>query len=354
MSKVVNSKKAKTIVKVTLVNLIVFLVLVGGFFYLIRNYFHLGKPDFTNSAQVESFVNPINARISGYIKEIRFIEHQAVQYGDTLVIIDDREVRIQLALAEAAFLNALAARGATSAAINTVANNVRTAQANIAGAQARLENAERNLERFENMLASNAVTQFQYDQVKTEHDMAKSAFEALRNQRQTADLSTQEVISRLGVNDAGIKQAEAALEMAQLNLSYTVITAPRDGVMGRRQIQEGQLLQAPGMQVATIVTDSEKWVTANFLEKQMPNISIGKKVRMTADALGGAEFEGVITAISAATGARYSMVPTDNSTGNFVKVQQRIPVRIEFTENNDSEAICELRTGMNMDVFIKK
>jgi membrane fusion protein (multidrug efflux system) len=123
--------------------------------------------------------------------------------------------------------------------------------------------------------------------------------------------------------------------------------------MGRRQIQEGQLIQQPGMQVATIVTDNNKWVTANFLEKQMPNISIGQQVKMKVDALGGAEFEGIVTAISAATGARFSNVPTDNSTGNFVKVQQRIPVRIEFA-NKDTEAYHKLRVGMNTDVFIKK
>jgi membrane fusion protein (multidrug efflux system) len=181
--------------------------------------------------------------------------------------------------------------------------------------------------------------------------MAQSAYEALINQRQTADLSTEEVKSRLSLNDAEIKRAEAALEMAKLNLSYSVITAPYNGTMGRRLIQEGQLIQQPGMQVATIVTDNNKWETANFLESQMPNITIGQQVKMKVDALGGTEFEGIVTAISAATGARYSMVPTDNSTGNFVKVQQRIPVRIEFA-HKETEAYHKLRVGMNMDVFI--
>ena len=354
MSSQVNSKKPNNRLRVTIVNLSVFAVVAGAFFFLIRNYFNIGKDNFTNSAQVESFVNPVNTRISGYIKEIRFIEHQKVSKGDTLVIFDDSEVRTQLAQAEAAYLTTLAAKSVTALAVNTAANNVKTIQANIVGAKARLENAEKNLERFENLVTSEAVTRFQYDQVKTEHDMAQSAYEALINQKQTADLTTQEVRSRLALNDAEIKRAEAALEMAQLNLSYTVITAPYDGIMGRRLIQEGQLIQQPGMQMATIVMDRDKWVTANFLESQMPNISIGQRMRMTADALGGAEFEGVVTAISAATGARYSMVPTDNSTGNFVKVQQRIPVRIEFTQNNSIEALQNLRVGMNMDVFIKK
>jgi membrane fusion protein (multidrug efflux system) len=262
-------------------------------------------------------------------------------------------VRIQLAQAEAAYLNALAAKSVTASSVNTVENNAKTVQANISGAKARLDNAERNLARYENLLNSAAVTRFQYDQVKTEFEMALSAYEALQNQRHTADLTTQEVRSRLALNDAEIKRAEAALDMAKLNLSYTVITAPYDGIMGRRLIQEGQLLQQPGMQAATIVTYNNKWVTANFLESQMPNISIGQQVKMKVDALGGAEFEGVVTAISAATGARYSMVPTDNSTGNFVKVQQRIPVRIEF-ENKETEAYHNLRVGMNTDVFIVK
>jgi membrane fusion protein (multidrug efflux system) len=162
-----------------------------------------------------------------------------------------------------------------------------------------------------------------------------------------------ETQSRLGLNEAEIKRTKAALEMAHLNLSYTVITAPYDGVMGRRQINEGQLLQ-PGQQVATIVLSDNKWVTANFLESQMPNIKPGQKIHMTADAVGKQEYEGVVTAISAATGSRYSMVPVDNSSGNFVKVQQRIPVRIEFTGNNDPEKLSQLRAGMNMNLVLKK
>ncbi|MGE8513416.1 MAG: HlyD family secretion protein, partial [Chryseobacterium culicis] len=153
--------------------------------------------------------------------------------------------------------------------------------------------------------------------------------------------------------DAEIKRTKSALDMAKINLSYTVITAPYDGVMGRRTISEGQLIQ-PGQQVATIVLNGQKWVTANFLESQMPNIKIGEKISMTADALGGKQFEGVVTAVSAATGSRYSSVPTDNSTGNFIKVQQRIPVRIEFTASNKKEDLDKLSAGMNMNVNTNK
>ena len=348
------SQKKKERLKVTVANVLVFVVVVGGFFWLIRNYFHIGNNDFTNAAQVEEFINPINVRVSGYIREVRFMEHQIVKKGDTLVIIDDSEILTQTAQAEAAYLNALASKSVTQSSVNTVANNVNVTQANIAGAKARLDNAQKNLERYENLLKAEAVTLFQYDQMKTEYYMAKSAYDVLTGQKQTANLSTQEMRNRLALNDAEIKRAEAALQMAKLNLSYTVITAPYDGVMGRRLIQEGQLLQQPGMQVATIVATGNKWVTANFLESQMPHVSIGKKVVMRADALGGKEFEGVVTAISAATGSRYSSIPTDNSSGNFVKVQQRIPVRIEFTASNNKADVQNLRAGMNMDIFIGK
>jgi Multidrug resistance efflux pump len=348
------SQKKKDRLKVTIANILVFVVVVGGFFWLVRNYFHIGNNDFTNAAQVEEFINPVNVRVSGYIKEIRFMEHQNVKKGDTLVILDDREILTQVAQAEAAYLNALASKDVTRSSVNTVANSANVTQSNIAGAKARLDNAQKNLTRYENLLKSEAVTLFQYDQMKTEYDIAKSAYDVLNGQKQTADLSTQEMRNRLTLNDAEIKRTEAALQMAKLNLSYTVITAPYDGVMGRRQIQEGQLLQQPGMQVATIVANDNKWVTANFLESQLPNVSIGKKVIMQADALGGKEFEGIVTAISAATGARYSNIPTDNSSGNFVKVQQRIPVRIEFTASNDKASVQKLSAGMNMDIYIEK
>lgn len=355
MSSGVAAKKAenkKNRIRNIIANTVVFILLIAGFYWLVREYFHVGDKDYTEAAQVEEFINPVNTRVAGYIKEIRFIEHQHVKKGDTLLVLDDREIQTQLGQAEAAYQNAMAQRTATSSSVNTVSNNVNVMESNIAGAKARLWNAEQNLNRYKNLLAAEAVTRQQYDQVKTEYDAQKAAYETLVNQRQSASLSTTEVKSKLGINDAEIKRTKAALDMAKLNLSYTVITAPYDGVMGRRLISDGQLVQA-GQQIATIVLNGQKWVTANFLEKQMPKIAIGKKIIMSADALGGQEFEGEVTAISAATGSRYSSVPTDNSTGNFIKVQQRIPVRIEFTANNDAQKLNQLRAGMNMVIKLK-
>lgn len=344
-------KKKSHRIKTTLINLLVFTIAAGGFYWLVTHYFHLNEDNFTNSAQVEEFINPVNTRVAGYIKEIKYNEHQAVKKGDTLVILDEREIRTQLAQAEAAYQNALASRNVTSSAVNTVSNNVNVANVNIAGAKARLWNAEQNLKRYQNLLASEAVTRQQYDQVKTEYDATRAAYETLLSQKNTASLATGETRSRLSVNDAEIKRTAAMLEMAKINLSYTVITAPYDGIMGRRLINEGQLVQ-PGQQLGTIVLNGQKWITANFLESQMPGVKVGEKMTVTVDALGGKKFIGMVTAISAATGSKYSNVPIDNSTGNFVKVQQRIPVRIEFTPENKKEDLDQLRAGMNVNVTI--
>ena len=346
-------KKKNSTVKTTVINLIVFAIAVVGFYWLVTSYFHLNDDNFTNSAQVEEFINPLNTRVPGYIKEIKYREHQAVKKGDTLVILDERELLTQLAQAEAAYQNALASRNVTSSAVNTVSNNVNVANANIAGAKARLWNAEQNMNRYKNLLASEAVTRQQYDQVKTEYDANRAMYQTLVSQKNTASLATGETRSRLGVNDAEIKRTAAMLDMAKINVSYTVITAPYDGVMGRRLINEGQLLQA-GQQLGTIVLNGQKWITANFLESQMHRVKIGEKLNVTVDALDGQKFIGEVTAISAATGSKYSNVPVDNSTGNFVKVQQRIPVRIEFTIENKAEDLNQLRAGMNVNVTLNK
>lgn len=356
-------KKKSNITK--LINLVVLVIVLGGLFWVVKSYFNFGNDKYTNAAQVESFINPINTRVSAYIKEIRFVEHQPVKKGDTLLILDNREILTQVGQAEAAYMAALASKNVTSQSVNTASNNVNTVGANvqaasagIKAAKARLWNAEQNFNRYQNLLKDEAVTRQQFDQIKTEYESQKAQLEvqiaqlqSVVNTKRSSELTVNEVKSRIGLNDAEIKRVESALEMAKLNLSYTVITAPHDGIMGRRSVNVGQLLN-PSQQVATIVDINNVWITANYRENQMENVKIGGLAKVTVDALGGKEFEGKITAISGATGARYSAVPVDNSTGNFVKVQQRIPVRIEFTDKNKIEDLKQLRAGMNVQVTI--
>lgn len=360
-----NEQKKKKSNFAKLINLVVLVMVLGGLFWVVKSYFNFGNDKYTNAAQVESFINPINTRVSAYIKEIRFVEHQPVKKGDTLLILDNREILTQVGQAEAAYMAALASKNVTSQSVNTASNNVNTVGANvqaasagIKAAKARLWNAEQNFNRYQNLLKDEAVTRQQFDQIKTEYESQKAQLEvqiaqlqSVVNTKRSSELTVNEVKSRLGMNDAEIKRVESALEMAKLNLSYTVITAPHDGIMGRRSVNVGQLLN-PSQQVATIVDINNVWITANYRENQMENVKIGGLAKVTVDALGGKEFEGKITAISGATGARYSAVPVDNSTGNFVKVQQRIPVRIEFTDKNKIEDLKQLRAGMNVQVTI--
>lgn len=359
-------REAKKRRRSLLINGLMLALVLGGLYFALRSFINVENDHFTNAAQVESFINPVNSRVSAYIKEIKFQEHQSVKAGDTLVILDNREILTQLGQAEAALMSAKAARNATSTSVRTASNNVGTvasnaeaAKANIEAARARLWNAEQNLKRYQNLLKDEAVTRQQYDQIKTEYEAQRAQVEAQISQYQSvinstasSRLTVNEVQSKLGLNDAEIKRAESALEMAKINLSYTVITAPHDGIMGRRSVNIGQLINA-GQQVATIVDNNNIWITANFREKQMGNVQIGGLATIKVDALNGKIFEGRVTAVSGATGAKYSNVPVDNSTGNFVKVQQRIPVRIEFTDKNKPEDLRALRAGMNVEVTLK-
>lgn len=197
-----------------------------------------------------------------------------------------------------------------------------------------------------------AVTPQQFDRVKTDYAATKARYEQLLRQKQSTSLMKQEQTQRLEQNESAIKLAEAALNLAKLNLSYTIICATTDGVTGRKDIHEGQLVQS-GQTLVTPVDGTEKWVIANYKETQTTDMQKGQLVKIQVDAIPGIEYEGQISSISDATGSFYSVIPQDNSAGNFVKVEQRIPVRIEFTHNNRPEDLERLRAGMNVECTVK-
>ena len=345
-----NIKNKKQFVINIILTLIAAVLVVWG----LSTYFNLNNDLYTNNAHIEEYVNPVNTRIPGYIKEVRFVEHQNVKKGDTLVLIDDREYRIQVEQAEAAYLAARASKIVTAASVNTVQSGISTTDANIEAANARAWNAEQNYRRYENLLRDGAATQQQFDQVKTDYETLVAQTKALREQRATTGLSTVETSNRISVNEAEVKRTHALLEFAKLNLSYTVITAPYDGVTGRRTIQEGQLVQG-GQTLLSYVRNDSTWVVANYKETQVTRLAIGQKVKMNVDGFGSHEFDGIVTAIAQATGSIFSSIPTDNSTGNFIKVQQRVPVKIEFIHNpENTEFLKRFRAGMNAEVRITK
>ena len=242
-------------------------------------------------------------------------------------------------------------RSATTVGMAATQNNLSVSDAGIEEARVRLGNARREAERYGRLLKEDAVTRQQYDNVQTAFEAAEARYEQLLRAKRTTSLAKSEQGHRLEQNEAAIRLAEAAVELARLNLSYTVIVAPCDGVTGRRQIDEGQLVQ-PGQALLDVVDSGEVWVTANYRETQLPYIAVGADVEMTVDAVPDVTYHGVVESVSDATGAAFSLIPQDNATGNFVKVEQRVPVRIRL-EGNDAEAMSQLRAGLNVECKVR-
>lgn len=311
-------------------------ILVVGIVQTTMIFIDYKRTETSNDAQIEQYISPVNLRASGYISKVCFTEHQSVRKGDTLLVLDDREYRIRVMEAEAALKDALAGNAVINSTLNTTQASASVFEASIAEVEIRLAKLEKDRQRYENLLERNAATPIQLEQIATEYDATKKKLEALKRQQKAALSGVQEVSGRRENTEAAVQRAKAALEMAKLNLSYTVVVAPCDGKLGRRAIEEGQYIPA-GQTITYIMPDSKKWIIANYKETQVENLHVGQDVAVTVDAISDREFKGKITAISGATGAKYSLVPTDNSAGNFVKIRQRIPVRIDFTDLSEED-----------------
>lgn len=332
-------------------NILILCFLVGGLVYVCSRFIHLGNVEYTDNAQVRQHITPVNTRVQGFIKKICFEEFQPVKKGDTLLIIEDAEFKLRVAQAEADLSNALAGRSVTTAGIETTQSNIGVSDASIEEVKVTMENARRELQRYEKLLKEDAVTRQQYDNIKTAYEAAKARYQQASRAKRSTSLVKNEQTHRLGQNEAAVKLAKANLDLARLNLSYTVITATCDGITGRKNIHEGQLVQ-PGQAMVDIVDGTDLWVVANYRETQLPNIHEGAEVTMTADAVPGVKYKGMVESISDATGAAFSLIPQDNATGNFVKVEQRIPVRIRLKGNSEAD-MKKLRAGFNVECKVK-
>lgn len=312
------------------------IVLLAGLYQIVMVFLDYRLKETTNDAQIEQYISPVNLRASGYIKKIYFTEHQTVKKGDTLMVLDDREYKIRVMEAEAALKDAMAGASVIDHTLHTTRTSASVYEASISEVEIRIAKLEKDRKRFENLVQRNAATPIQLEQIVTEHDALVKKLEGLKRQQKAAFSGVNEVSTRKQNIEAAIQRAQAALEMARLNLSYTVVTAPCDGKLGRRAIEEGQFISA-GQTITYILPDTQKWVIANYKETQVENLYIGQEVKLLVDAVNDKEFTGKITAISGATGSKYSLVPTDNSAGNFVKIRQRVPVRIDFVELSEED-----------------
>lgn len=330
-----------------ILNIVCILIAGSGIVWTINYFWRYISYEITNDAFVDQYVAPVNVRVAGYIQEVRFKEHQFVHRGDTLVVLDNREYVIRQKEACAALLDARGSRDVLASGIRTSHTKVAEQDANLAEAKAKLWQAGQDYRRYERLLCEESVPEQQFEQVKADYEAARARYDALMRQKEAASSQYDETNKKKVNVEAGILRAEAALDLANLNLSYTVVTAPYSGYMGRRTIEPGQYVSA-GQTLSYIVRQSGKWVTANYRETQIANIYIGQPVRIKVDGVPGRVFKGHVTAISEATGSKYSLVPTDNSAGNFVKVQQRIPVRIDF-DDVDEKNMSMLRAGMMVE-----
>ena len=323
-------------------------IIAVGIIWVCSHFFHLGNVEWTDNAQVRRNIVPINSRVQGYIERICFNDFEEVHKGDTLVVIENSEHLLRVAQANAAYQRSLVENTAMGTTISTTESNLSVNDAAIDELKVRLVQTETDYNRYKQLLTQKAVTRQQYENVKTNYDAMKAKYDMLVRQKKSTRLVKTEQTQRLEQRRADIEAAKAALDLAQLNLSYTVVIAPCDGIASKKNIQIGQLIQ-PGQNLLSLVESDRVWVVANYKETQMKNIKDGMSVKIKVDAVPDITFNGVVTSISNATGAQYSVIPVDNATGNFVKVKQRVPVRIDFSDNNSTEALKRLSSGMNVE-----
>ena len=369
----------------------------------------------TDDAQVDARVTQVAARVGGTVIRVAVDDNQRVERDALLVELDPRDyqvavekARAELADAEAA---ALAARSNVPISTATATSGITTAQGGIAEAEAAVRAAEkevdaararlttgeahlreleanatkatRDVERLRGLLAKDEISQQQFDATVATADAQKAAADSGRSQVVEAEAGIRVAESRLAQSraaeqraraglrtaqtgpeqivatkarassaEAHVQQARATLAQAELNLQYTTIKAAIRGIASKRGLSVGQVVQ-PGQPLLAIVAIDDVWITANFKETQLTNMRPGQRATVDVDAYGGREFTGKVDSIAGATGARFSLLPPENATGNFVKVVQRVPVKIVLDQGQDPEHL--LRPGMSVvpTVFIK-
>jgi membrane fusion protein, multidrug efflux system len=362
----------------------------------------------TDDAQVDAHVTQIAARVSGTVTKVAVKDNQLVEAGAVLVELDPRDyqvavdkARAELADAEAASIaaqsnvpitsttaasNVTTARGGITQAQGGIAGAEReldaararltTAQARVREADANAAKAARDVERLRGLLAKDEVSQQQFDSLVAAAEAQKAAADSARSQvaeaeagirvaeskltqaragaeqahaeLQTAQTGPQQVNAmkaRAASAEAHVQQARANLAQAELNLQYTVLKAPAPGIVSRKGVNPGQVVQV-GQPLLALVQIDDLWVTANFKETQLADLRAGQRATVTVDALGGREFKGKVDSIAGATGARFSLLPPENATGNFVKIVQRVPVKVVLDPGQDPDH--RLRAGMSV------
>jgi membrane fusion protein (multidrug efflux system) len=351
-------KKSNTFV------IVLTLLVIGGGAFGITKYIHGQHHEETDDAQVEANISPVIPRISGYVTKVYVKDNQTVKKGDTLLVLDDRDLKIKLEQAEAALATAQSNLNAAKATTSAANANIASSQAGISTIDAQIETAKINVlrntqdyDRYANLIKDHSITQQQFELASAAKETAEKQLQVLVEQKNQAFRQTNAVASQshatsqqVAIASSTIKQRQVDIDDAKLTLSYAVITAPTDGLVSKVNVQQGQFITA-GQALFSVVISDDVWVVANFKETQFDKMKIGQRVIVHADAFPDHNFEAKLTSFAPATGARFALLPPDNSSGNFVKVVQRLPVKIEFAQE-DEKLVKQLRAGMNVTVDV--
>jgi membrane fusion protein, multidrug efflux system len=323
--------------------------LAGSLYGINRVRFNLAHEE-TDDAQVEGDISPVLPRVSGYVSKVLVVDNQRVVAGQPLMEIDSRELDLKVSEANAALQNALADKGTSDAVLGAARSLLGTARANIDTALVRERKAEFDLARDSNLLKTGAITATQFNDTRSAADTAKDQLAAVQSEAKTAEAQIAVAEARVAASRTLADEKSADLDYARLERTYASVPAPLSGLVSRKSVEPGQYVQA-GQTLLSITSDTNVWVTANFKETQLTYMKPGQDVDFEADAYPGVVFHGKIESLSGATGARFALLPPDNSTGNYVKVTQRVPVKIVLAQAADGDR--QLRPGMSVDATVR-
>ena len=343
--------------------IIAIVLLVGGYFGY-RAYVHSQQYESTDNAQIEGNSAPVLARVAGYVQSVNVDDYANVTKGQPLVTIDPQEYDVALAQAEADYQQSLADLATARADLQNaqaqarnVAQNTRVAQSNAQVQAARRDKAQADLKRDQNLYQAQSLTQKQLEDSRNTVEVQNRQYAA--NEEQVGLARTSQGVAQAGITraqaniqkiDAVLKVKQAAIDNAKLRVGYARLTAPIAGKIGRKNVVAGQYVQ-PGQNLFTIVADSTFWVVANFKETQLNKMKVGQEVDINLDAYPDLAVKGRVASLSEATGARFALLPADNASGNFVKITQRVPVKIEIL--NAEKYKNQLRAGLSVDAEVR-
>jgi membrane fusion protein (multidrug efflux system) len=339
------AEKKKSPVRLVIIAIV---LAVGGTLAYKQIHFALTH-ETTDDAQIETQITPVLPRVAGYVKSIAVKDYDSVHANQLLVELDDAELQTQLLEMQADYVQSQAEVGTAQAALNNAVVSSSVNKGNIDINQVHLKKAQEDYQRDLNLFNEQAITKRQLDDSKFNLETAQKQVENSGNDFSTAQ-------SRIGMMKAGITKAQADLAVkkakideVKLKLTYTKIYAPVTGKIGKKNVSEGQYVQA-GAPLFSIVNDTTFWIVANFKESQLKKLYPGKEVDIEVDAYPDLKLKGTILSLSEATGAKFSLLPPDNASGNFVKVTQRVPVKVAI---NDVEKYKQLRAGISVTVTAK-